>query len=161
MTPLQSVREFAVSERLVEHTSRALRKAGTEGYELFVLWTGVPNGEVFDVRTSHVPRQTSHKTKHGLLVRVEGQALHDLNMWMYEHGETLGAQIHAHPDGAYHSSTDDKHPIVTCLGGLSLVAADFARAGILAPSSAAYRLSASGWNRVSLDVIRFIPNGAS
>lgn len=161
MTTLQSVREFAVSERLVAHTAQALQEAGAEGYELFVLWTGVPSGDVFEVRASHVPRQTSHKTKHGLLVRVEGQALHELNMWMYEHGETLGAQIHAHPDDAYHSSTDDQHPIVTCLGGLSLVAAEFARAGILAPSSAAYRLSTSGWDRVPLDVIRSVPNGAS
>lgn len=92
-----------------------------------------------------MPRQTSSRTKRGLLVRVEGKALHKLNMWLYEHGEVLGAQVHAHPDDAYHSDTDDTFPIVTSLGGLSLVVPNFCRAGLLT-GSAAFRLTAAGWS---------------
>lgn len=111
-----------------------------------MLWTGVQDGTTFTVRNGHVPRQTSSRTKNGLLVRVEGDALHQLNIWLYEHGEVLGAQIHAHPDEAYHSDTDDTFPIVTALGGLSLVVPHFCHRGLL-PGSAAFRLGPSGWTQ--------------
>jgi hypothetical protein len=153
LSTLQSVRRFLIAQHLVDETGRALRHAGEEGYELFVLWTGCVRGDVLQVRTCHVPRQTSRKTRRGLLVRVDGQALHELNVWLYEHGEVLGAQVHAHPTDAYHSDTDDEFPIVTSLGGLSLVVADFARDGVLTSQSAAYRLEPSGWEPVALDTI--------
>lgn len=127
-------------------TEEHLRRAGARGFELFVVWTGHVEGAVFSVVNGHVPRQTSAKTESGLLVRVEGDALHQLNVWLYEHGETLGAQIHAHPDDAYHSDTDDTFPIVTTVGGLSLVVPEFCRDGLL-PRSAAFRLSSAGWMR--------------
>jgi hypothetical protein len=101
---------------------------------------------VFHVNTAHVPRQTSLRMKSGLCTRVEGDALHGLNTWLFANGETLGAQVHAHPTDAYHSHTDDSFPIVTTLGGLSLVVPDFCRAGLFA-RSAAYRLSPDGWLR--------------
>lgn len=154
MSSLQSIRRFLIPQHLVDQTAQALRRAGKEGYELFVLWTGVARDQTLQVRTCHVPRQTSRKTRRGLLVRVDGQALHELNVWLYEHGEILAAQVHAHPTDAYHSDTDDEFPIVTSLGGLSLVVADFARHGVLTPQSAAYRLSTSGWVPVALDTIR-------
>jgi hypothetical protein len=154
---LQSIRHFLVTEELLEQTGRALRDAGSEGYELFVLWTGVVlRGDTFQIKTWHVPAQTSRKTRNGLLVRVDGQALHELNVWLYEHGEVLAAQVHAHPTGAFHSDTDDAFPIVTAVGGLSLVVPDFARHGVLIPRSAAYRLDAEGWKRVDLDTIRSV-----
>jgi len=151
---LQGVARFIVSPEQLARTQRALRKAGRAGYELFVLWSGIAMEEEIHVRTCHVPYQTSSKTRSGLLVRVEGQALHELNIWLYEHGETLAAQVHAHPTRAFHSDTDDTYPIVTTLGGLSLVVPDFARRGVLVPGSAAYRLSPRGWDPVALDVIQ-------
>jgi hypothetical protein len=125
-------------------TEKALRKAGGKGFEAFVFWSGMADGGVFEVLTAHVPEQTAYRTRNGLSVRVEGEALHRLNVWLYENGELLGAQVHAHPTDAYHSNTDDSFPIVTALGGLSLVVPDFCRRGLL-PGSAAYRLTAEGW----------------
>ncbi|MEJ7786481.1 MAG: hypothetical protein WKF96_16890 [Solirubrobacteraceae bacterium] len=141
---LASVRRFTVPERVVSSTERSLRSAGREGYELFVLWSGQHSGPRFDVLTAHVPRQTSYRLETGLCVRVDGEALHALNVWLFDSGETLGAQIHAHPTRAYHSETDDTFPIVTTLGGLSLVVPDFCRRGLFV-RSAAYRLTANGW----------------
>ena len=74
-----------------------------------------------DTRTLHIPQQDSYRTENGLLVRIQGPALHQLNRSLYESGETLGVQIHAHPTDAYHSETDDAFPIVTALGGISIV----------------------------------------
>lgn len=146
---LADVETFAVPVGVLKDTEAALRDAGDRGYEVFVLWSGRVDGATFAAHTAHVPRQSSYQLPEGLLVRVEGDALHQLNAWLYEHDETLGVQVHAHPDAAYHSTTDDTYPIVTALGGLSLVAAEFCADGLLARSSAGYRLTARGWQRLT------------
>jgi hypothetical protein len=142
---LDHVGRLLVPVEALKRTENSLRAAGREGFELFVLWSGTPEGDAFCVKTPHVPRQTAYRSRRGLLVRIEGDALHELNRWLYEHGETLGAQVHAHPSDAYHSETDDSYPIVTVLGGFSIVAADFARRGLLCEDTAVYRLTPNGW----------------
>jgi hypothetical protein len=154
VSTLERIQRFSVTRELLAETERALRRAGVEGYELFVLWSGVVDDDELAVRTCHVPKQTSSKTSRGLMVRVEGEALHELNLWLYEHDEVLAAQVHAHPTDAFHSDTDDTFPIVTEIGGLSLVVPDFARRGVMTDGSAAYRLSDAGWNAVALEAIR-------
>jgi hypothetical protein len=158
---LESIRRFRVPTDLVHTTEGELRRVGRDGYELFVLWSGIIVDETIEIRTAHVPEQTSYKTKKGLLIRVEGDALHKLNVWLYEHEQVLAAQVHAHPSDAFHSSTDDAFPIVTELGGLSLVAPDFARHGILCDGAAGYRLTAEGWLEIPAaqltDVIQVVP----
>lgn len=156
---LETVSRFSAPIGIVEQTEEALRRAGSEGFELFVLWSGRVDGTTFKVSTAHAPAQDSFKTRTGLLVRVEGEALHSLNSWLYEHSEMLGVQVHAHPDDAYHSETDDSFPIVSTVGGLSIVVPDFARNGLLVEGTATYRLSRSAsWDEVELadvlDVIR-------
>src|SRR5258708_7476442 len=98
--------------KIVAKTEETLRSAGAEGYEAFVLWSGRQNGRTFDVRTAHVPQQKSYRLPSGLCVRVEGDELHRLNVWLYESGEVLAVQVHAHPDEAYHSETANAYPIV-------------------------------------------------
>lgn len=149
---LAEVRSFTVRRDLIDVTEEALREAGDDGYELFVLWSGTQLGPIFDVRHAHVPKQTSYRTKKGLLVRVEGKALHKLNVWLFENSEQLAAQVHAHPGEAFHSDTDDTFAIAAQLGSLSLVAADFCAYGLLDRSSAAYRLSAGGWEEVKTPI---------
>ena len=145
---LEHVNTFEISRSIVEQTESSLQGAGTEGYELFVLWSGTTKEHIFRVRNVHVPKQTSYQTEDGLLVRVDGAALHELNVWLYEHKEMLGAQVHAHPTHAFHSHTDDTYPIVTVLGGMSIVAADFAFDGLLNRRTAAYRLTNTGWSPI-------------
>lgn len=141
---LEDVSKFAVPAEVVETTEQSLRHAGEVGYELFVLWSGVCRGAVFEVQVAHVPHQTSYRLQTGLCVRVEGDALHKLNAWLFDSGQILGAQVHAHPTDAYHSETDDSFPIVTMLGGLSLVVPDFCRLDLFR-GSVAYRLGPYGW----------------
>lgn len=146
---LTTIKHFIVSEAIVATTEQTLRAAGRAGYEMFVLWSGRAEGSTFAFRTAHAPKQTSYKLEDGLAVKILGPELHRLNLWLLNHDEVLAAQVHAHPRDAYHSDTDDAYPIVTARGGLSLVAADFGRAGLLAPSSALYRLGDAGWDQVN------------
>lgn len=151
---LADVEQFQVPSTIVKETEGALRSAGAEGYEAFVLWSGQQNGRLFSVRTVHVPRQDSYRLASGLCVRVDGSELHRINVWLFEAGEVLAVQVHAHPDDAYHSETDDTYPIVATLGGLSVVAAEFCREGLLSPSSAIYRLYPNGWIEQAPDLIQ-------
>lgn len=154
---LSVVRGFQVPRKIVEITERELQQAGADGYEMFVLWSGLIDKDKFIVATPHVPCQESFRLHgSGLLVRVEGDALHKLNAWLYEAGEMLGVQVHAHPSEAFHSTTDDSFPIVTALGGLSVVAADFCKNGLMAKTTAAYRLSRDGWIEQDLSILEVL-----
>lgn len=151
---LAEVEEFRVSAEIVQQTEQTLRRAGAGGYEAFVLWSGRQNERLFEVRTVHVPEQSSYRLGYGLCVRVDGDELHRLNVWLYEAGEVLAVQVHAHPDAAYHSDTDDTYPIVATLGGLSIVAAEFCRYGLFVASTAIFRLQSRGWVKQSADLVR-------
>jgi hypothetical protein len=76
---------------------------------------------------------------------VDGDELHKLNAWLYEANEVLAVQLHCHPTNAYHSDTDSTYPIVTTVGGASVVIPDFCRHGLLASGTRIYRLTDRGW----------------
>ena len=149
MSTFYSIRTFIVSPDVCDETDQQLRDAGRDGNERFVLWSGVISDEYFIVRTMHVPKQTAYRLSSGLCVRVDGDELHRLNIWLYENGELLGVQVHSHPTEAYHSDTDDTYPMVTTLGGLSLVVPDFGRFGVRGRDTALYRLARTGWKALS------------
>jgi len=149
MNTLEAITRFIVPGSVVRETDLQLRAAGCARSECFVLWSGVAEGETFQIQTAHVPRQTSYRFSDGLCVRVEGEELHRLNVWLFEHSERLAVQVHSHPTEAYHSETDDTYPIVTVRGGLSLVVPDFGEGGLRGDGVACYRLGHSGWDEVS------------
>lgn len=145
---LETVDKFLVQREVLERTESALREAGARGCELFALWSGTVKGATFFGTTVHIPEQKAYRLPEGLLVKVEGPALHRLNVWLHEHEETLGVQVHAHPTRAFHSLTDSTYPIVTETGSLSIVAPYFARDGVLSRGVACYRLSTRGFRRI-------------
>lgn len=153
---LLGVERFVAPAGVVAATERALRLAGDDGYELFVLWSGTIRDREFTASTTHVPEQQSYKLSDGLCVRVGGDALHALNVWLHSHAEVLGVQVHSHPREAYHSTTDDTFPIVTALGALSIVTPEFCRRGLFAPGYAAYRLGRRGWSPQRRAVIELV-----
>jgi hypothetical protein len=127
---LTDVNEFVIPDSLIEQTLQPLRDAGKQGYEAFVVWGGQKSGSAqFTFAAAYFPEQTASQTPSGLLVEVSGDALFRVNRAFYEHGLTLGAQVHSHPTDAYHSDTDDTYPLMTLLGGLSVVIPDFGRGG--------------------------------
>lgn len=149
MSTLESMDQFIVPASVVTETDVQLRAAGVDCVERFVLWSGIRENNNFLVRSAYVPRQTAYKLETGLCVRVEGAALHELNVWLYNHQQELAVQVHSHPTEAFHSETDDAYPIVTMRGGLSIVVPNFGRDGLRGPGVAWYRLSHTGWKPVS------------
>ena len=144
---LLGVRRFWVPDTIARRSVELMQRAAAGGAEIFIVWTGVPEGETLTFRRLLVPRQTPLRTRHGLLVHVDGQALFELNRDCHSNGDVVAGQIHAHPTDAYHSEADDELAIVRLPGGISVVAPDFARGGIAdADRWACFRLDAqSRW----------------
>ena len=161
---LRAVRQFRIQASALRETEEAIRSAGQDGYESFVLWSGTCDDDTFTVAKAHIPEQTSYKLDAGLCVRIDGSELHRLNVWLYEAEQIIGVQVHSHPGDAYHSETDDTYPIATLDGSLSIVLPFFGRDGWESSDIAAYRLGQDGWVGLTgplSDLIEVITNGAS
>ena len=161
---LRGVRRFRIQASAIHETVAAIRSAGLNGYELFIVWSGTRVDDMFSVAKVHIPEQTSYKQGIGLCVRVEGPELHRLNVWLYEAQQLIGVQVHSHPSDAYHSETDDTYPIATLDGSLSIVLPFFGRDGWESRDIAAYRLGQQGWGELTGplgDLVEVIGNGVS
>jgi len=129
---LLEISRFLLPRSILVDTIQLLQEIGDLGLESFVLWGGVVEGEGDQLRFTsvHRPAQQPHRTPYGLAVSVPGDELARMNLWLYQHGEILAAQVHSHPTDAFHSDTDNEYPLVTLLGALSAVAPYFARGGL-------------------------------
>lgn len=161
---LRGVRRFRIQASAIRETMEAIRSAGQNGYELFVLWSGARDDDIFTIAKVHIPDQTSYKHVGGHCVRVDGSELHRLNVWLYETQQVIGAQVHSHPADAYHSETDDTYPIATQDGSLSIVLPFFGRGGWESNDIAVFRLGQGGWVELTgplSDLIEVVDNGVS
>jgi hypothetical protein len=106
----------------------AMRSHGDEGAEIFLALsaTVAEDGKTVVFRRVLVPEQTCYSGPEGLLVKIEGEAIFDLNRSCYERDEILAGQMHAHPNHAYHSPADDQLALIRLPGGLSIVVPHFA-----------------------------------
>lgn len=155
MTGLAAVTSVRVPRDLALEAHNYLRKAGLQEAEGFALWAGVLQDGVFCVTHTRIPAQHHLRTDDGVLVVVDSEELLRTNMWLYEQSLTLVAQLHSHPTDAYHSETDDALPIVATVGGLSLVAPDFARRPFSLADYAVYRLTPEeGWIELADEEVR-------
>jgi hypothetical protein len=127
---LLDIRRFMIPASVLDRTLEVLATAGERGVEGMVVWGAIrEDAETLRFAVAYVPHQAAYKTEFGLLVRVEDEALHQVNRDFHERGLILAGQAHSHPGDAYHSETDDLRPLVSLIGGLSLVVPDFARGG--------------------------------
>lgn len=151
---LEDVARFSVPPEVVDATDQALRHAGAYGAECFVLWVGRADGNRFRVEKEYVPEQSAYRMPDGLCITVDGEELHRLNKWLYQHDLSLGVQVHTHPTRAYHSDTDSAYPIVTQRGGISIVVPNFASDGLRGRGVETYRLGRSGWQHLRSRTMR-------
>jgi hypothetical protein len=121
------IQRFEFDYSSVKEAYSFLNKAGKKSFEAVALFAGRIDGDVAIIDNVIFPLQESLKTRYGLLYTVDGEELHRINLWLYKNNLKLIAQIHSHPTEAYHSDTDDEYPIISTLGGLSIVVPYFAR----------------------------------
>lgn len=153
MSDLEKIREIKIKMAIIERTIDLLQDAGTKGVEGIALWVGMTNGSSFEVKDLIFPRQSGLITKDGLLVVVEADELYRINRWLFDHDMIAIAQLHTHAEEAYHSLTDDSFPIVTALGGFSIVVPEFASRRFHFSDCAVYRLGMNGWHSLDAELV--------
>jgi hypothetical protein len=138
---------------VIEDTWAAIRAAGEERDECFVLWLGTLDGEEAVVDEAFVPPQLPVSSEEGVGYFVTRETLLQLNMRLHATKLRLLAQVHSHPGRAYHSATDDKFAVVTEEGGFSVVVPDFGDGEPSARNCAIYRLRAGQWTRLDAKAV--------
>jgi hypothetical protein len=158
MIGLSSITRVDVPRGIVDSMRDELARIGQQGLEAFALWAGSKiDAQTFEVKSLYIPAQSGYKTREGVCVTVSGEALHKLNLWLYEHEMELIAQIHTHPTDAYHSDTDDAYPIVATVGAFSIVIPDFAARPFSWEEVAVYRLAPQQrWTEIERAEVRRI-----
>jgi hypothetical protein len=68
----------------------------------------------------------------------------------------LIAQVHSHPNEAYHSEADDEYAIVTAEGGLSFVVPNFGKAPLDPTIWAIYRLTQGEWRGLNMNEAKLL-----
>jgi hypothetical protein len=153
MIDFQKITKIILPIRFVEHTYEHLGNAGQQHVEGVGLWFGRQEEDIFTIYSSLIPAQQAYRLEEGLLYQVGGEELHRINKWAYEQKLLLLVQIHSHPGEAYHSETDDAFPIVTMLGGFSIVIPNFASDPIDRKYWKVYRLRSAGWKEIPPDEV--------
>lgn len=138
---LADVRKVSIPRHVAAATFAHLRSCGSQGLEGMVFWTGtIEEGGSCSLKEAYVPKQVGERTAHGLVVSVDGDELHAINVHLEKTGERLVAQVHSHPGRAYHSAWDNAYAVVTQIGGFSIVVPDFATGAFDMERFAVHRL---------------------
>jgi hypothetical protein len=154
MSDFLCVQRVSVPRESALTTHKHLRRAGEMNCEGIALWVGRAEERVFHVYGAYIPEQTAVIDESGVCIVVGGDALHKLNVWLYQHEMQVVAQLHSHPGEAYHSETDNTFPLATTAGSLSLVAPNFARAPFALEDYAVFRLfPENGWVELPRDEV--------
>lgn len=140
MSGLSALKKISFPKSVLEKAYTFLQEAGKERFEAVALFAGVIDSDNAHVKEAILPLQKSYKLSSGLMYSVEAEELHRINVWLYTNKLRLIAQIHSHPQEAYHSETDDEYPIMSTEGGLSIVVPNFARSKMDHLTWAYYRL---------------------
>jgi proteasome lid subunit RPN8/RPN11 len=120
------------------------------------LWLGEVEGDVAHVSRAIVPEQKSISRESGVGYFVEGNTLFQLNRALAQTGLRLIAQVHSHPNEAYHSEADDQYAIVTAEGGLSFVVPNFGKAPLDPTIWAIYRLTQGEWRGLNMNEAKLL-----
>src|SRR4051794_17868587 len=113
---MKSPEQLRVPTLLVEQTLAELQTAGRRDAEGVVLWLARRAGDGVDILEAHVPEYESRRD-HFIIPRESMAAL------LRRLGESkmiIAAQVHSHPELAFHSEADNEWAIVRHLHALSL-----------------------------------------
>lgn len=117
MTKALRIRRDVLVETLV-----TLKRAGRQRKEGITLWLGVRGGAVDEVQ---LPYEPIHEASVDFF-HIPPHGVQHLMRKMEETETCVVAQIHSHPQEAFHSRADDHWAIVRHFGAFSLVLPHFA-----------------------------------
>lgn len=137
---------YIVSKSALEKTKEFLKISQEEQSEVVILWSGEIKGNTVRIKTAWLPFQY---TDVGFFM-IPGDELFNLNRMIFESGERLVAQVHTHPNLAFHSDADSEFSVTSMEKGLSIVVPNFGATSVKSYSECAYLIYKEGkWVRLS------------
>jgi hypothetical protein len=129
---------------IVATTFRTLRECGDGRFECAVYWLGPAEDSIAD----GVEHPVHERSPFGYA--VDDRWLTDFWKRLAGSQRSVKAQVHTHPGSAFHSAIDDKWPIVSQAGFLSIVIPEFAAGEPSLDAAWIGRLQTDGaWRRLS------------
>ena len=111
---------------VLEETLRTFKEYGKECLEAFAMWVGKEKNTNFIIKDVWIP--TQYNTI--LSYYVPDIDVHKINVEMNKKEYSAIAQLHSHPENAFHSCIDDNNSILTLPGSFSIVVPDFGNISI-------------------------------
>ncbi len=117
------IRPVIVAQHIVAETIKQLRQGGHAQTERVALWLARKTDSHVLVHESYEPQYDAlsdhfHIGRPAMARLMEHLRIREL---------MIGAQLHTHPEEAFHSLADDRWAIVRHVGALSIVLPDFGR----------------------------------
>jgi proteasome lid subunit RPN8/RPN11 len=116
------MRPVTVPAAIVRETLAHLQQAGRQCKECVVLWLAEDRDAELAVKAAYRPDQMAKED----VFRIPPSSMRALLATLSRNGLMIAAQVHSHPQQAFHSRADDTWAIVRHVGALSLVVPDFA-----------------------------------
>jgi proteasome lid subunit RPN8/RPN11 len=120
---MKMINTVFVSEGIISETLSELQIMGRRQSECVVLWLGVRDGEGIKAKSLWKPAQQADLDFFHIPESSMDQLMKELRTRRF----MIAAQVHTHPNRAFHSEADDNWAIVRHVGALSLVIPYFAR----------------------------------
>ena len=113
---------LSIPNSILKASIEEIRKVGLEKREGFLVWLGKREKHGASVvQELFVPQYESGSK----FYRVTQQGNLDLMRRLKDTKTIVLAQLHSHPNEAFHSTSDDRLATVSCIGGLSFVLPNF------------------------------------
>ena len=127
----------------LDETFRILRVCGRGECECAAYWIGPSDAD----SVNGVEHPVHRRSPFGY--DINDTWLTDFWKYLAESRQSVKAQVHTHPGEAFHSASDDRWPIVSQAGFLSIVIPDFARGNVSLTDAWIGRLQEDGsWGQV-------------
>ncbi len=108
---------------VVEATLTWLKAAGDHRRECVVLWLGQRQCDAVHIREAYRPEHIAEADRFHIPPAAMARLMEHLRAKRF----MVAAQVHSHPEEAFHSKADDAYAIVRHVGALSFVLPAFAR----------------------------------
>lgn len=112
-----------VPSQIIAETLHELQSVGRRESECVVLWLGTRDAQGIKVNSLWKPKQEADCD----FFHIPEKSMDKLMQELRSRRLMIAAQVHTHPNLAFHSSADDKWTIVRHVGALSLVIPHFAQ----------------------------------
>jgi len=138
-----SITKVILPMTIFKKTLEFFRKFGEKFLETLALWVGIELSDVFKIKEVWFPNQENSIISY----YVSDIDVHLINVKLNKMKYSAIAQIHTHPDNAYHSQIDEQYPILVLPGSFSIVVPDLGNISVNKSLNemAIYRLISGEW----------------